>query len=309
MLDGQFKAILDAAKLAAAPALETLPINVARAVYKNMRKDNPADYPELDVRDLPVAGGAGEIMARLYAPKGVAAPGPGLVYFHGGGFVLGDLDTLGTFCRRLAWLSGVRVLSVDYRLAPEARFPAAHDDALAATLWAFAHADEIGFDPKRIAVGGDSAGGNLAASVAISLSDGVGPKLAWQMLLYPVVQFTGDSPSLEALGEGFFLTRRGMDWFNGCLFGDTGLQDDPRVAVIHAPDVAATPPAYVRTAGYDPLKDQGRAYADKLRAAGVTVDFHEYPRFIHGFYSMSKVAPVVLPAIAEAAEALKAALA
>ena len=309
MLDNQFKAMLDAARAAATPAFEVMPVTAARALYKSMRYDDAADYPDIDTRDLPVAGGDGPIMARLYTPKSAQTPGPGIVYFHGGGFVLGDLDTLGTFCRRLASLSRVRVLSVDYRLAPEARFPAAHEDAVAAALWALAHAGEIGMDPKRIAVGGDSAGANLAASVAIALKDGTGPKPVWQMLLYPVVQFTGDSPSLEALGEGFFLTKRGIDWFNGCLFGDSGLQDDPRVAIIHAPDVAGVAPAFVRTAGYDPLKDQGRAYADKLRAAGVRVDFHEYPRFVHGFYSMSKVAPVVLPAIAEAAAALKAALA
>ena len=309
MLDAQFKAMLDAAKQAATPAFDTLPVSAARALYKSMRKDDPAAYPDVDCRDLPVAGGAGPIMARLYAPKSAPTPGPGLVYFHGGGFVLGDLDTLGAFCRRLASLSRVRVLSVDYRLAPEARFPAAHEDALAATLWALAHSGEIGMDPGRIAVGGDSAGANLAASVAIALKDVTGPKPVWQMLLYPVVQFTGDSPSLEALGEGFFLTKQGIDWFNRCRFGDSGLQDDPRVAIIHAPDVSGVAPAFLRTAGYDPLKDQGRAFGDKLRAAGVPVDFHEYPRFIHGFYSMSKVAPVVLPAIAEAASALKAALA
>jgi acetyl esterase len=309
MLDAQFKALLDAAKRSGAPDLDTLPINVARAVYKTMRKDDAKAGPGLTVRDFPVAGGAGPIMARLYTPDGAASPGPGLVYFHGGGFVLGDLDTLGTFCRRLAAASGVKVLSVDYRLAPEHPFPAAHDDALAAVRWAFDHAGEIGFDPVRIAVGGDSAGGNLAGSVAIALKDDPARRLAWQMLLYPVVQFVGESPSLQALGEGFFLTRRGIDWFNRQLFAETDGHEDPRVALILAPDVSGAAPAYVRTAGFDPLKDQGEAYAAKLRAAGVPVDFREYPSFIHGFYSMSSVTPVVIPAIESCAAALKAALA
>jgi len=248
-------------------------------------------------------------MARLYAPQLATASGPGLIYFHGGGLLIGDLDTLGVFCRLVAAQSGVRVLSVDYRLAPEARFPAAHDDALAATLWAFDHAAEIGFDPARIAIGGDSAGGNLAASAAIALRDRGGPALRWQMLLYPLVQFVGDGPSLQTLGDRSYLTRKGVDWFNTALFGDLELAADPRAAVIDTDSLAGLPPAFIRTAGFDPLKDQGRAYAERLRAAGVSVDFAEYPRFIHGFYSMSKIAPVVLPAIAEAARALKAALA
>ena len=202
----------------------------------------------------------------------------------------------------------MRIIAVDYRLAPEAKFPAGHDDAVAAANWVFAHAYEIGFDPARIAVGGDSAGGNLAASTAITLRDQGRNRIAFQLLLYPVVQFAGETESMNKLAEGYFLTKKGMDWFAASLFGD-GDKADPRASVLLTPSLAGLPPALVVTAGFDPLKDEGRAYAEKLKDAGVVTQHREYAKFIHGFYNMAGISPAVPPVIEETAQTLKAALA
>lgn len=307
MLDTHFKAMLDAARAAGAPSLETLPVEMGRALYRSLRTDGDTPFSG-QIRDLTVDGAAGPIKARLYTPKDAPAPGPGLVFYHGGGFVIGDLDSHDGLCRQLADASGARILAVDYRLSPEAKFPAAHDDAVAAAYWAFDHADEIGFDPTRIAVGGDSAGGNLAASTALTLRNQGKRRLAFQLLLYPVVQFTGQTASMRELGEGYFLTKKGMDWFTECLF-NPGDKADPRANLLLQDTLAGLPPAYVVTAGFDPLKDEGRAYAEALTAAGVVTRHHEYPRFIHGFYNMAAVSSAVPVAIKETGAALKAALA
>ncbi|MDR3507423.1 MAG: alpha/beta hydrolase [Caulobacteraceae bacterium] len=307
MLDAQFKAMLDAAKQAAQPSLESLPVDMGRAIYRSLRTDGDVTYHG-QVRDLQVAGAAGPIGARLYTPKDAPASGPGLIFYHGGGFVIGDLESHDGLCRQLAEASGVRVLAVDYRLAPEAKFPAGHEDAVSAANWAFEHAAEIGFDTAHVAVGGDSAGGNLAASTAITLRDQGRYKLAFQLLLYPVVQFTGETESMRKLSEGYFLTKKGMDWFTACLFGD-GDKAHPQASVLLHPSLEGLPPALVVTAGFDPLKDEGRAYAEKLTVAGVTVEHREYARFIHGFYNMAGISPAVAPVVQETAAALKAALA
>ncbi|HEY2659077.1 MAG TPA: alpha/beta hydrolase [Caulobacteraceae bacterium] len=306
MLDAQFKAMLDAARAAATPSLETLPVDVGRAIYRSLRTDGEVIF-DGQVRDLQVAGGAGPIGARLYTPKGAPASGPGLIFYHGGGFVIGDLETHDGLCRRLAQASGVRILAVDYRLAPEAKFPAAHEDAACAANWVFEHAAEIGFDPAHVAVGGDSAGGNLAASTAITLRDQGRYKLVFQLLLYPVVQFTGETESMRKLADGYFLTKKGMDWFTACLFGD-GDAAHPQASVLLHPSLAGLPPAFVATAGFDPLKDEGRAYAEKLKAAGVAVEHREYAHFIHGFYNMAGVSSAVPPVIEQTAAILKAGL-
>lgn len=308
MLDPFFKAMLDAAAAAGAPPMNTLGPQMAREVYRNLRLDGETSFPDLDVRDLTVAGGAGPIKARLYAPKGAAAPGPGLVYYHGGGWVIGDLETHDGLCRQLAAHSGVRVLAVDYRLAPENPFPASYDDAVAAANWAFEHAAEIGFDPARIGLGGDSAGGNLAAATAIALRDAGAHQPAFQLLLYPVTQVDRVTNSLNELAEGFFLTKQGMDWFGDCLFAVGGDRSDPRVSVLNAASHADLPPAYVATAGFDPLKDEGRDYAEKLKAAGVATEHKHYPGFIHGFYQMAGLSPAAAAAVREAAAAMKAGL-
>jgi acetyl esterase len=306
MLDAQFKAMLDAAREAAQPTLDMLPLDVARGIYRSLRTDGDVSFSG-HVRDLTVDGAAGPIGARLYTPKDAPAAGPGLIFYHGGGFVIGDLETHDGLCRRLCQASGVGIIAIDYRLAPEARFPAAHEDAVAAANWVFAHAYEIGFDPARIAVGGDSAGGNLAAATAIALRDAGKNRIAFQLLLYPVAQFAGDTESMKTLGEGYFLTKKGMDWFAASLFGD-GDRADPRASILLHPRLADLPPALLVTAGFDPLKDEGKAYAEKLKAAGVTVEHREYASFIHGFYNMAGISPAVPPVIEETARALKAAL-
>ena len=202
-MDSGFRALLDATNAVEMPPLSTLPPAMIREGYRAQRVGVDAGAPtDLDVRDLEVAGGAGALKARLYTPNGAPAVGPGLVYFHGGGFVIGDLDSHDSFLRRLAAASGVRVLSVDYRLAPEHPFPAAHDDALASLRWAFDHAAEIGFDPARIAVGGCSAGGNLSASVALDLREDPSRRLAFQLLLYPATAMDQDTASRRDLPPG-----------------------------------------------------------------------------------------------------------
>jgi acetyl esterase len=308
MLDPYFKAMLDAAAEAGGPGIETLGPAGAREFYRGLALDGDATYPDVEIRDLMVAGAAGPIKARLYTPKSAATPGAGLVYYHGGGWVIGDLDTHDKLCRNLASSGGFRVLAVDYRLAPEHPFPASHDDAVAAANWAFERAADIGFDPAKIAVGGDSAGGNLSAAVAIALRDGGRHRLAFQLLLYPVTQVDRETDSLRALAEGYFLTKAGMDWFGDCLFADGGDRSDPRVSVLNARDLNDLPPAFVATAGYDPLKDEGRAYAEKLAAAGVKTEHRHYPAFIHGYYQMAGLSPEAAAAVKEAAAKVQAAL-
>ena len=308
MLDQAFRAMLDAAAAIQMPPLSQLPAEMVRAGYIAQRSGLDMGAPkDLDVRNLEVAGSDGPLKARLYKPQGATGAGPGLVYFHGGGFVIGNLDTHDDFLRRLCKASGVRVLSVDYRLAPEHPFPAAHDDALAATRWAFDHAAEIGFDPARIAVGGDSAGGNLSACMALEMRGDAGRKLAFQLLLYPATAMTLDTPSRRALATGYVLTAEVMEWF-GNHYGAGTHPQAKRAEPVNATDLSGLPPALVVTAGFDPLKDEGKAYAEALNKAGVTARHIEYPTFVHDFYTLSAICPGVVPAIEETAAALKAAL-
>ena len=308
MLDKAFRAMLDAAAAIEMPPLATLPAEMVRAGYIAQRAGLDAGAPkDLDVRNLEVAGAAGPLKARLYKPQGATGTGPGLVYFHGGGFVIGNLDTHDDFLRRLCKASGVRVLSVDYRLAPEHPFPAAHDDALAATRWAFDHAAEIGFDPARIAIGGDSAGGNLSACIALEMRGDAKRKLAFQLLLYPATAMNQDTASRRALATGYVLTAEVMDWF-GNHYGAGTHPDAKRAEPVHAADLSGLPTALVVTAGFDPLKDEGKAYAAALNKAGVKAGHVEYPTFVHDFYTLSAVCPGVVPAIEETAAALKAGL-
>jgi acetyl esterase len=309
MLDPNFKAMLDAAAEAGGPALESLGPDGAREFYRSLGLDGDVTFPDLAISDLTVAGAAGPIQARLYAPKAAKTPGPGLIYYHGGGWVIGDLETHDGVCRQLADASGARVIAIDYRLAPEHPFPASYEDSLAAANWVFDHAAGIGFDPARIGVGGDSAGGNLSAAVAIALRDAGRHKLAFQLLLYPVTQVDRTTNSLRDLAEGYFLTKAGMDWFGDCLFINGGDRSDPRVSVLNAKSHAGLAPAFVATAGYDPLKDEGHDYVEKLKAAGVLTEHRHYPGFIHGFYQMAGLSPAAAMAVKEAAAAMKAALA
>jgi acetyl esterase len=310
-LDADFAAMIEqqaeAARAQPLPPLDQLPPEMVRAGYRMQRQAQDQNAPkDVEARDLKVDGGAGEIPARLYRPAGAGDPSGLLVYFHGGGFVIGDLETHDGHCRRLAAGSGCRVLAVDYRLAPEHPFPAGHDDALAATKWAFSHASDLGADPARIAVGGDSAGGNLAASVAIDLKDDPTHRIAFQLLLYPGIWPDEETASRKAL-DGPVLTRASLDWFEK-LLAAVGHPHAHR-AMLGSRELARAAPALVVTAGFDPLKDEGRDYAERLRAAGVAASHVEYPSLVHDFYIMADVSPAVAKAAAETAAALKAALA
>ena len=263
---------------------ELLP--VAEARERRRRDARLFAGPRIEVQgvsDLSVPGPAGPIAARLYVPAGFGATAPLVVYYHGGGHVIGDLDTHDQPCRFLARTIPARVLAIDYRLAPEHPFPAAVEDALAAFNWAHAQAAAIGADPDRIAVAGDSAGGNLAAAVSRLAVAGDGPAPCFQALVYPVVDYSEQRRSYDLFGEGFFLTREEMDWFGEHYFARPEDRTDPRASPILAPDLAGLPPAFVLSAGFDPLRDEAEEYVSRLRDAGVATTLRREPDLVHGF--------------------------
>jgi acetyl esterase len=267
---------------------------------------NGPPRPMARVEEMSIPGPAGEIAARLYLALGALdSPQPLLVYFHGGGWVIGDLDTHDGVCRFLADHTGCRVLSIDYRLAPEHPFPAAAEDAFAAFAWAAEHAGDIGADPARIAVAGDSAGGNLAGVACLLARDAGGPQPALQVLLYPAADAVGGQPSREIFAEGFLLTRNDMSWFEGHYLPDGCDDSDPRVAIMRAPDVSKLPPAYVATAGFDPLRDEGEVYATRMREAGVKVALQRHAGLIHGFANLTAICPSARSAMFEVAGAIR----
>jgi acetyl esterase len=266
--------------------------------------------PGVDVRQCTVSGAAGPLAARLFRPAELPAGEPGalVVYFHGGGFVAGDLNTHDQVCRLLARSSGASVLSVDYRLAPEHRFPAAIDDALAAFRDAVARAHEFGADPVRIAVAGDSAGGHLAAVTSqLSAADG-GPSPAFQLLIYPVTDVTRVSQSRTTFAEGFFLTQDDMDWYEKQFLAPDDDHSDPRASPLLAEDLTGLAPAMVVTAGFDPLRDEGEAYGQRLIDAGVRTIMRRYPGYVHGFINTINFGPGAREAIAEMGGVVRAAL-
>jgi len=265
--------------------------------------------PMARVEAVAIPGPAGTIDARLYVPEATGEPAPLLVYFHGGGWVIGDLDTHDDPCRFLASRSGVRILAVDYRLAPEHPFPAAAEDAFAAFKWATANAETLGADPERIGVGGDSAGANLAAATCLSARDTDSASPAMQLLIYPVTETAGTAPSRRTFGEGFLLTRGDMEWFEERYLPPTVDRDDPRVALLNATDLSGLPPAYIATAGFDPLRDEGEAFATRLREAGVQVALRRHPGLIHTFLNLTAICPTARAAVLEAAGALRLGLA
>jgi len=312
MLDPGFAALiaeqLRQAENQPLPPIDQLPPEMVRAGYRAQRTaQNAATAPaEVEARDLQVGGAAGPIPARLYTPPGAATPSGGLVYFHGGGFVIGDLETHDAHCRRLALYSGQRVMAVDYRLAPEHPFPAGHDDALAATRWTFDHAAELGVDPARIGVGGDSAGGNLAASVAIDLKDDPQRRLKLQLLLYPAT-WPAEETASRRERDGPVLSKAAMAFFEKAL-AFASHPEAHRAAPAQAKDLKGAAPAVIVTAGHDPLEHEGRDYAELLKAAGVPARWINYPTLVHDFFIMGDVSPAVIDAAKDAGAAIKQAL-
>lgn len=264
-----------------------------------------SDSPNLaEVSTLPVDGAEGTLKARLYVPLAAGiGPGPAILFLHGGGFVLGDLDSHDMICRRLAHASRCRVLSVDYRLAPEHRFPAAHEDAAAVWTWIQGRVEHLNFDPERIAVAGDSAGGNLATFICQEMNRTGGPMPAFQLLLYPLVQFVDIRAKKMGFQEGgFFISPNLFDYFRDAYIEQKTERMDPRVSPLFAPesDFRGLPPAHFVLCGWDPLKDEGRAYADKLASFGVPVTVREHPGMVHGFMNLTAVSQPVRDAIHDA---------
>ena len=286
------------------PPYHTVSPFVARRIYRDTRAALAPKSPEVAEVRLHATH---HFAVRSYRPtKGGTLPA--LVYFHGGGWTIGDVDTHDVLCRQLALGAGCMVLSVDYRLGPEHPFPAAVDDCFAALKWTHDHGAQLGIDPGRIAVGGDSAGGNLAAVVALLARDAGAPRIAYQLLIYPATDLRWSFPSHERNGAGYLLTREANAYFRAAYLPDEADWSDWRASPLLAPSHASLPAALVITAGYDPLVDEGRAYADKLRAAGVQVEYREYADMVHGFILFGGVLDTANAAVAQCCAALRAAL-
>lgn len=311
MLDATLDAILKQMAANPTPRLWEVGAPQARAMFAGMREIfEPKGVPIGRIDSVEIPGPGGPLAARIYTPVGLTGRvTPACVYYHGGGWVIGDLDTHDGICRQLANESGCRVVAVDYRLAPENKFPAAFDDAYAALVWTEASASDHQINPNRLAVAGDSAGGNLAAAVALHTRAKGGPQLKYQVLFYPVTQARAQTASMSELASGYFLEKAAMDWFCDQYLPAGSDANDPRVSPLAAKDVSGVAPAYVLVAGFDPLKDEGKQYAAKLKAAGVAVDFIEYDSMVHGFLGMGGMVPQAGQALREAGRALANALA
>ncbi|MDF3073174.1 MAG: alpha/beta hydrolase [Alphaproteobacteria bacterium] len=314
-LDPQIAAVLEAAAKAGRPLLQTLSPDEARKMFRETRVPLQPPPPEMArVDDLVADAGHGKIPLRHFRPKGHPENElvPALLYFHGGGWVIGDLDTHDITCRQLAEASGCAVLSVNYRKAPEHRFPAAIDDAYAIATWLTANGGSLRIDGHRLAVGGDSAGGSLAAALALMARDALAsgrnaPSFRLQLLIYPATDMTMAHDSLNRFADGYLLTRAAMAWFIDHYMGSADRRD-PRASPLLASSLKDLPPAYVITAGFDPLRDEGFAYARKLAEAGNTVEYVEYGGMVHGFLGMGGVIATANRAVAAAGAALKQAL-
>jgi acetyl esterase len=280
--------VLDLVKRAGRPPLETLAPVAARELHRSGRRVLQPETPALaERRDIVIPGPGGDLPLRLYRGLGTKAADklPALVYFHGGGWVIGDRDTHDVPCAWIANAARCAVVSVDYRLAPEHKFPSAVGDAIAATRWVAEHADPLGLDPARLAVGGDSAGGNLAAVVAIHARER-GPALRYQVLIYPAVDFVGTYPSYDEFTSGVLLTKSATLWFRDHYLRGAADRLDWRASPLLAASHAGLPPATIVTAELDPVRDEGFAYAEKLRAAGVKVAYRRHSGQLHGFLTM-----------------------
>lgn len=309
-LDPDVLLVLDMIRLAGRPPFEQLTPAEAREAYMKSRAIlQPEPEPVAEARDLAAPGPHGPIPLRLYRPQGGAAPLPGLIYYHGGGWLLGGLDSHDVVCRRFANAARCVVVSVDYRMAPEHKFPAAVDDCAAATGWSIGQAAALGIDPARVAVGGDSAGGNLAAVMALMARDGALPRLAYQLLIYPATDMTMTTVSSQTVGPGVPLTSATMKWFIDHYMSGPEDRIDWRASPIRAASVAGTAPALVLTAAADPLRDEGIAYAARLEREGVRTTAIHLTDQIHGFLSMGKVIRAADTAIDMMAASLRRAFA
>jgi acetyl esterase len=309
-LDDATRYLLSVLALAGPSPIEQLSPTEARAIFaKSGGAIAPPARRMAKVVDLRLDVTPVRLSARLYVPRNAPRAMPALVYMHGGGWVIGGIDTHDRLCRVLADDAGCAVISVDYRLAPEHKFPAAVDDAKSAFAWVARNAVSLGIDPKRIAVGGDSAGGNLSAVVSLAGATGLGPQPVYQLLSYPVTDFACDTTSYDLFGDGFYLTRNLMHWFRMHYLPTMNAIGDPAASPLRADIPPGVAPAFVMTAGYDPLLDEGAAYAAKLRGAGCDVIYRCHEGLIHGFASMTGVVPVAREAVHEAAMALRLAFA
>jgi acetyl esterase len=306
-LDPQARALLDQIAAIGGIPFDQMSVAQARSMVEAMGTMRAGvQEPVAGVEDRRIPGPQGDIPVRIYHPGG-PGPLPALVYFHGGGWVLGSIATVDAICRALANRAGCAVVSVEYRLAPEHKFPAAAEDSYAATRWVADNAAAIGVDATRLAVGGDSAGGNLGAVVALMARDRGGPGLALQLLVYPVTDADFDTQSYTDNATDYFLTRDAMVWFWNHYAGDAADRTHPYAAPLRAANLQGLPPALVITAEYDPLRDEGEAYAARLRAVGVPTEVTRYPGMIHGFFGMGDLLDQGKQAIAQAAGALRAA--
>jgi acetyl esterase len=305
-VDPQVQAILDLLARTNPGDLSTLDVAAARKLREERRLP---PGPDAQVDDHSMAGPGGPLKVRRYRPPDARGKLGALVYFHGGGFVLGSIEGHDALCRQLAVSAGCAVLSVEYRLAPEHKFPAAVDDASTATAWVHANASRLDVDPARIAIGGDSAGATLATVAAVLAKRNGGQPLILQVLLYPVTDLrTLDTPSYLENASGYFLTRSAMGWFRDHYLSSEAERANPLASPLAAQDLSGLPPALVITAEYDPLRDEGEAYARALQAAGVRVTVHRYAGMIHGFVSMYAFVDAGRVAVTQVTDALRAAL-
>ncbi len=291
------------------PMTEMSPEEARAFQLAGVDKINPDPEPVHRMENRSIEGPGGAMDVRIYWPSGIAGL-PVCVYLHGGGFVIGDLNTHDPLCRSLANRSGAIVVSVDYRLAPEHRYPAAVEDSSAALAWVAATAAELGGDPTRLAVAGDSAGGNLAAVASHRTLDGVGPALRCQVLIYPVTDHSrGDHETRQTMREIFPIPTPVMEWFHEHYFGHSDGMAEPDASPLRREALSGLPPTLVLTAGLDPLCSEGRAYADRLEAADVDVRYSQYDNTIHGFLQMGRIIPCAREAIDEVGDYLAGALA
>jgi len=307
-LHAQLVALLERAAKSPLPAYYDVPPAVARRLYRDSRGALTPDPPAVESAQLLMApSAAGPVPVRAYRPKGAGKDEilPALVYFHGGGWVIGDLDTHDVVCRTLCNGARCAVFSVEYRKAPESPFPAAVDDCFSALSFVSGNSDSLKVNAKQIAVGGDSAGGNLATVMALTARDAGGPAISFQVLIYPGADQRMAHPSIKRNGEGYLLTEKSMLYFRSHYLPDPKDWLDWRASPLLAKSLAKLPPAFVLTAGFDPLVDEGKEYAERMRKEGVKVEYRNYPDMVHGFITMGRVLDTANAALADCATALK----